>query len=265
MIDVNSLEGKIQAAVKDFLKDPTAYPDELKAWLPRFLEINPPAFQIQDIQGLYTMQSTIVLLGAKINGRIGMIRAGSAPYDYLRTTYDSVYEKWVSDPIVVIGSAEFSTVSTSATIITSAPAPQLIWRNFKTAGLMPQIRAVGVVTAPAATTASVSLRVAGWDAGGSSGSSDSIMNLFYVTAATSQLDSGWVNVTTPVTVYDFLTMTAYMVSSSGSSVTLTNFAVNLRWVTLSATGTCSAIALAYTCATVVSTFATCSDLAYSGV
>ena len=56
----DTLDERINKAVKKALSDPIFYPEEMKSWLPRYLEINPPALRRGDIQGMHLIITGII-------------------------------------------------------------------------------------------------------------------------------------------------------------------------------------------------------------
>lgn len=46
-----TLQEQIRAEIIDFLRDPTQYPEELKGWLPKYLEVYPPNLSISQVFG----------------------------------------------------------------------------------------------------------------------------------------------------------------------------------------------------------------------
>src|SRR3990167_6523753 len=46
-----------------------------------------------------TVATTVAGLGTATDGKIGLIRAGSTPFDFVQVIYDATYAKWVS-PVV---------------------------------------------------------------------------------------------------------------------------------------------------------------------
>lgn len=190
----------IQAEIAKFLADPTQYPAELKAWIPRWLEVNPAAIQLHDIQGLYSVASTVSGLGAAVHGRMGVIRAGTSPYDYLKVTYDATYGKWVSDPMHIFswangGSIIANSVDVNFTGSTYsgnyAVFPYRIW---DTAGMKLQLRTFGRLWAAPATDCQVQYFSSNYDYGVGGGSSAAgPITITSVTGAVSAASDVWVD------------------------------------------------------------------------
>src|SRR3990167_8865604 len=49
-----------------------------------------------------TVATTVAGLGTATDGKIGLIRAGSTPFDFVQVIYDATYAKWVSAPFFII-------------------------------------------------------------------------------------------------------------------------------------------------------------------
>lgn len=147
MIGDTSLQQQIRQGILDFLKDPTQYPDELKAWIPKWLEVSPAAIQLQDIQNLYQVSSTISGLGVKVHGRIGGLTLGTSPSDILPMQYDGTLGRWVSLTSWQLFRPEFS-----ATTLVDPPAladPVVFVKNFYAMyalGMTPQLRQMSYLT-----------------------------------------------------------------------------------------------------------------------
>lgn len=70
-----------------------------------------------------TVATTVAGLGSTSSGKVGFIRAGSSPYEFVMLVYDSTYGHWVSPPIhhqAIQPNSSFGTNSTSYVGITDA-------------------------------------------------------------------------------------------------------------------------------------------------
>jgi hypothetical protein len=86
-----------------------------------------------------TVATTVAGLGTASNGQMGLIRAGSSPYEEIGLIYDSTKGKWVSHEYVFAMPGSSGTVSASADVMVLWA---LIdgWDSIKTAGLTMEAR-----------------------------------------------------------------------------------------------------------------------------
>ena len=86
-----------------------------------------------------TVATTVAGLGTAANGKQGLIRAGSSPYEEIELIYDSTKAKWVSQPM------SFGAPAGSVNAFNEAgPVSAIIpnWSALVTAGLSMEVRAM---------------------------------------------------------------------------------------------------------------------------
>ena len=101
--------------------------------------------------------TTVAGLGAGQDGKIGLIRAGSTPFEFVQVMYDSTYGKWVS-PQIFVGHSQYYNVTWDTHTTTSYTYPPASlgtdvqpigwvpgWRDYDGAGLLPQGRVAGSI------------------------------------------------------------------------------------------------------------------------
>jgi hypothetical protein len=153
------MEGLVNAIVEDeqarralvagLLKRPLDYPDEMRGWLPRFLETNPPRL----ITGPpIAPQVTNIASGVVRPGALTMVRVGSSPFFFELMMYDATYGAWVSASTrrFFLGGVDDASLTSSGVYVSGAydsrtAAYSFIhgntfeWRTYDTAGLKPQL------------------------------------------------------------------------------------------------------------------------------
>lgn len=152
-----------------------------------------------------TEATTVAGLGAGSDGKIGRIRAGSTPFDFVEVVYDSTYAKWVSDEFQVMNLPSSSAVTSSAdnnnwSIIQNSTSeafrqPAVIpHKPFTDAGLTLQVRLMGYIVSDVGT---LTIKVHGVphnDADTAAGTDTSVTLYNAVSFTTGKwIDSGWTN------------------------------------------------------------------------
>lgn len=91
-----------------------------------------------------TVGATIAALGTPIDGKVGRLRLGTTPYDFVDVIYDAVYGKWVSADQTVWSAQQASTFAIPTDGSTyEIGAFSLPYKVYTDAGLAPQIRILG--------------------------------------------------------------------------------------------------------------------------
>ena len=230
-----SFEERVNKIVDKRLGDPTRFPSEYRSWLPKWIETQNIQLPISQVQGLYLTAENATNLGGDVHGRIGMIRGGSSPYDFIQVTFDSIYGKWVSDPSIFCSQIQtvFSTTNTTYTIDDKGTLGISNWLTFDTAGLKPQFRFFAVIAITGGATATAILAFQSYDAAGTgNGIVEDAAFTVTTTGATAALKfTNWTDLPAGVTLDDYLVAAAEIKSSSGAqTATIAAFNAWIRWV-----------------------------------
>jgi hypothetical protein len=95
--------------------------------------------------------STVGGLGAGVDGKMGLLRLGSTPFEFTRVHYDATYGKWITEAeIATVLTLDTATaLSTSTTFVDikangsiTACMGAIAWRVRDSAGLLPQCRMI---------------------------------------------------------------------------------------------------------------------------
>lgn len=87
----------IKDTIDEYLRDPLAFPEEFRSWVPQWTETVGITVPRSSVTGAYTTADTVGELGEPVHGRPCMIRVGSsAPYDFVQMTFDQIANLWVS-------------------------------------------------------------------------------------------------------------------------------------------------------------------------
>ena len=101
-----------------------------------------------------TISSTIAGLAPDVNGKAGLLRVGSPPYDFMKVVYDDTYGHWIGDTIQqswhadpLVGVAIASQPAIATVFPTSYPSQLSYllttpWGIWNSAGLIPQFRII---------------------------------------------------------------------------------------------------------------------------
>lgn len=89
-----------------------------------------------------TVATTIAGLGTAADGKVGGLRLGATPFDFLGLVYDATYGKWVSQPFEVC-STQFASTGTTATGDFTAFDATIAHKAFTDAPLVLQLRFIG--------------------------------------------------------------------------------------------------------------------------
>ena len=163
-------EDDVRRIIDEKLADPLSFPKEFKSWVPSWTEAQGIQLPISQVIGTYVVASTVSGLGPGVHGRTGVIRGGVTPYDFLKVTYDQVYGKWVSDPLLVCIRAtnsgpDFATTSTTSKSIPDQVSAIFPCRVWETAGLTSQFRMYANLYTTALNTATVTAQILSGDDG----------------------------------------------------------------------------------------------------
>lgn len=92
-----AFEDRVREILDDYLRDPLAFPEEFRSWVPEWTQTVGIVTPRSSVTGLYTTGDSIGDLGEPAHGRPCMLRLGaSAPYDFVQMTFDEVAGLWVS-------------------------------------------------------------------------------------------------------------------------------------------------------------------------
>ena len=189
-----------------------------------------------------TVATTVSGLGTGTDGKLGLIRAGSTPYDFLAVTYDATYGKWVS-----AAQSDYLWATTNAGVTQTdvialaelAPANQppygpLLYKVFKNAGLTMQGRLTVFAVSASTKTANFRLGHRTWNTGSNTSGSTSFHPTVTTLAAggsTSFMDTGWLDLSPTNNDFIGFTMGAYRASGgTGISITFSAPRIHWRWV-----------------------------------
>src|SRR3990167_9864573 len=96
-------EARVRQIIAEEFSNPILWPEGLRQNLRTAVESVAPQIPLSNVVGTYVVADTVAGLGPLVHGRVGVIRGGATPYDYIKVTADVEYGKWVSDwfPAVV--------------------------------------------------------------------------------------------------------------------------------------------------------------------
>lgn len=95
-----ALKDIINDTISEYLRDPLAFPEEFRSWVPEWTETVGIITPRSAVTGLYTTADSIGDLGEPAHGRPCMLRLGSAaPYDFVQMTFDEIANLWVSTQV----------------------------------------------------------------------------------------------------------------------------------------------------------------------
>lgn len=186
-----------------------------------------------------TVATTVAGLGATADGKQGLIRTGTTPFDFVAVTYDATYAKWVSAEQVIgtlgVGGSQSVGVGSTQAAVNSAV------HRFKVltdAGLVPQIRFTGLI---GADTTGVGLVGAAVQLNHASLNISTDTATLYTSTHTAEtittagvadvpFDTGWLTPTIG-TPKDIMWLTGLVTNESGGTRTIyyNNLGLSLRW------------------------------------
>lgn len=140
-----------QKVVTDRLKDPMSLPGEFPTWMGSYLETAGLQVPVSQITGNTLVSDSVTELGGNTNGRLGTVRIGSTPYDFLIMSFDEVRGKWVSPPIQAPGGRGGATNNNTTyqyiDALTANPTGAVVvpYQVFHDAGLVYEVRTLHVV------------------------------------------------------------------------------------------------------------------------
>lgn len=224
--NLSEFDRSVRKAVANYLKTPSALPPEFLGYLGPYLETQNIQLPISSVVGNFLVETNTTELGGNIHGRTGMVRAGSTPFDFFQMTYDSVYGKWVSNPMTVLVGGSIVTAST--TDVTAVRGGILPFEVYDAAGLEPQIRYSVFMSNAGGFTSTATLVINTTPVDGGATVQQSI-SLTTTSTTIITKDSGWTAYTG--TVDDFLVFTANVkTSNAGGSASYQGSIALLRWV-----------------------------------
>jgi hypothetical protein len=198
-----------------------------------------------DTESIILTSTTISGLGTATDGKIGMLRVGSTPYEFITVVYDATYAKWVS-PEQAMTKGAMSRQDNVQRLLYNAqtdPGFGLPWTNKNTAGLSPQSRACGHFATAGNGTAEIQLAYWGADYSGAGPTNYGTWTSFtgYValgsvattTAAAPGIgwDSGWIQPSSPTVKDMYFTGVAGRNVDNASWLIVTYAIVHMtRWV-----------------------------------
>lgn len=154
-----------------------------------------------DISGGGVMAATVAGLGAGVDGKTGILKAGATPFRFMPVVYEATLGKWISEESWQDGS--WATISTPVndTTMTELASRSTFhnylsyhWNDYDVAGMRPQIRCCFEYWNPASSFSNYSfgwrgrnLGTAGWSGITSLVSSISAHNV----TSPDAIDTGW--------------------------------------------------------------------------
>jgi hypothetical protein len=231
-----SFEERVKQVVYNTLKDVIALPEELRSWIPYWVEQYGIAVPRSQVIGAYTTADSVSELGEEAHGRICMIRAGASPYDFIQVTYDQNYDKWVSSPTTICkqinpGAGETTTSASYVDSTTTTPST-LPWRTFSDAGLTMQFRLMSVMlVSSGAQTGTLTIQFTPFANGGAAGTAVNSAAHEITTQSTTAVikDSGWQTIS-GVTVDDILLAEVEKKVTGGATLTFAGATIQMRFV-----------------------------------
>lgn len=182
--------------------------------------------------------------GAQTNGSVGIIRAGSTPYDFLVLTYDSTYAKWISPAQQVLWGCEAFTYLTINTWASSPPTGTsgatsglnagafISYKPFTDAGLTLQVRVRSLAKTGAGHTMNIGVYLTPYAVNGAAGTPSADTSLASTTSTSYvMIDSGWVNA--PSFTADascLIQMRAMNTATDGANALVAHGSTHIRWV-----------------------------------
>ncbi len=184
--------------------------------------------------GVAVVATTVAGLGTGVDGVIGLIRAGSTPFDFKTVIYDATYGKWVSAQEMSATSSGTAQTRTGATTYGGFTDSFQVWtpyKVFQTAGLVDQWRTTCLMNCSGGATGSVAITLQGWNTGGAIASLTATEFSVATTTSATNVggDGGWTAPASP-TSDDFASAHGrFKTSSAAQTVSVTNFCAWLRW------------------------------------
>lgn len=219
--------------IEGMFTDPTSIPAEFRSWLPSYIESSSVQIPVSQISGNFLSATATTSLGGDINGRTGLVRSGSSPYDFFQMTYDGVYGKWISNPVPLVAiqsNSSPNTTSTSFVTIANTTISLFPWRAFDTAALTPQFRVMAIMLITGGATASICAGIQSIDIGGAA---NAVVNQTAATTTSGSavgVDTNWVAIS-GVTLADLIfAFVNFKTSSGAQTVTVVGVTLLLRWV-----------------------------------
>lgn len=182
-----------------------------------------------------TVATTISGLGTASGGKIGLIRAGSSPFDFLTVVYDATYSHWVSQ-IFPMTNALINGGTTSNTGYTGLSGSienrvWVPWKTYSTAGLTLQMRLIGQISATSGNTTSAALQLFSNNVGSTAAANGTQTSVITTTSTSAVLgDSGWVNADAGATVHDVASVDIQIKVSAGTAAGISSPSVYARYI-----------------------------------
>lgn len=182
-----------------------------------------------------TVATTVAGLGTASDGKLGLIRAGSSPYEMVQLIYDATYAHWVSHPYPTTNdNLNGATTTNTAYVLVSSNGLQRVWLPWavlNTAGLTWQFRLTGQVTATAGNTTSAALQVFSGNIGSTAANQGANFATISTTSTTTNVqDSGWVSLPGGLTVQDQLTVDLFIKVSAGTAAGISSGSISARLI-----------------------------------
>lgn len=180
--------------------------------------------------GNTVVATTVAGLGAGVDGKAGLVRAGSTPYDFMALTYDATYGKWVSGTTTIEPTGQPSGSTTSYADVSAPAGVPLPWRNLDAAGLKPQFRLTAGFSTNGVNAVFGALQAYADDTPGNYNTTQGSQFCVITTATNLGFqDSGWTDLPSP-TVKDNLSVRVQWKQASSGSGTLVYAGIHIRWV-----------------------------------
>ena len=184
--------------------------------------------------------TTVAGLGTAVEGKQGLIRVGSTPYDHVALTYDGTYGKWVSGTTDAAYLGTIRTVSTGAVDLkiwqnTGGYTLGTNWTNLNAAGLSPQIRLLCTASDESGGNA---ITFQASTASANDGAAMSAFTAAWTSASVTLTTAGghyskksdWVAVPGGTSVADILYVKGLFNKASGTNFVVAEMSAELRWV-----------------------------------
>lgn len=193
-----------------------------------------------------SVATSVAGLGAGSAGKMGFLRMGVTPYEFLAVIYDATTGKWVSAPEVAQTIPHGATVTTSTSYVNvngsagsitgesgSVLCAPLVWRALDAAGMKPQfrLRAKNFYSGNASHNAWVRIVYEAFDEGGALSAVVAVAEYSTVSVSSSNTFLGdWENIPVSWTVKDMMSPMLQIRNEFGSACAIGNAVLEVRWV-----------------------------------
>lgn len=216
--------------VKRMFSSPLDFPAAFKAWLVSYLEANPPVLPFGQVYGAQSYIDTNVsniqahapevvtsLPASPIDGKMVMLRVGTAPYVYVAMFWDADTSQWVSEEFPAGGAAAAVAINGFTPV---GGMTGISWAPVSIGGLTMQLKWAGTLENEGGGTADAHV-LAQWSTPGSAQTSSTMMSASVAGDSTIHpVGVGWTDVSSPGN-YDMVALGFEAGRNGGSTGTTT--------------------------------------------